>query len=941
MTRFPTGGQIDRTRPLRFTFDGRPMIGYSGDTLASALLANGVKTFGRSFKYHRPRGLMTAGVEEPNAMVTVGAGGRTEPNTRATDVFLYEGLTAVSQNRWPSLALDAGALLGLAAPFIPAGFYYKTFLGPPGLWRIYEHFIRHAAGLGKPPTDPEPDAYEQRAAFCDVLVVGAGPAGLAAALAAAKTGARVILAEQDAEPGGGLLRDPTTIDGADSADWTSQTVAEIRARGGRVLTRATAAGYWDHNLVTLAQRLTEPGQPPAPGGLAQRLWRVRAKQVVLATGAIERPLLFAGNDRPGVMLSQAARTYLTRFGILPGRRVVIATCNDDAHRTALALADAGAEIVAILDSRPGADSPIVAEARVRFDVRFDATVTQAKGGAGGLTGVTAIVAGAPLTLAADLLAVSGGFSPVVHLHMQAGGTLAWDEGLGAFRPDAARQRQTSVGAAAGEDGAIPRGAAPPPHPAVKLKTAFIDFQNDVTAADIDLAWREGYRSVEHLKRYTTLGMATDQGKTSNIVGLTRLAAAEARPVPEVGVTTFRPPYTPTTFGVLAGDAVGAHAAPTRRLPLQDTHVASGAVWQPAGYWKRPRSYPRTGETLPQAALREARAVRTAVGIIDVSTLAKFEIAGPDAGAFLERVCATRVANLAVGRGRYTLMLREDGMVGDDGTVWRLADQRFLLTSSSGGAERMAAQLSYVRRVLAPALKVSVIETQEHWAAAAVAGPLARGLIAELTGAEPPRHMGAARARIAGTDVLILAASFSGERAFEVYAPGHAIGPVWQALATGAATLGGGLYGLDALDLLRIEKGHIVIGAEADGRTTPRDLGLHKMLRPGGGYVGAQGLTRPALSEPGRLRLVGLESTDGAIPEGAMLIAKPGAEPEGHVTAAGRRVLGEGSIALALLRDGPDRIGETLTATSPTRGLKARVRVVAPVFHDPQGARYAD
>ena len=660
-----SGGLVDRGKPITFTFDGRAYTGFKGDTLASALLANGVTLFGRSFKYHRPRGVLAAGVEEPNALVGVGTGGRFEPNTRATDVFIYEGLVAVSQNRWPSLAFDLGAANRLIARFIPAGFYYKTFFGGPRLWLLYERVIRRAAGLGRAPEAADVDAFEQRAAFCDVLVVGSGPAGLAAAKAAAEAGARVILVEQDNRFGGSLLRHDAVVDGQASAEWMQSVFASVLAAGGKVLSRTTAFGYWDHGLVTLAEKLVEAAQAPSSIGLSQRLWRVRAKSVVLATGAIERPLLFSGNDTPGVMLSSAARTYVQRFGVLPGARTVIATATDDAYFTALAIVEAGGEVAAILDSRPSADSEIVRGVAETIPVHFNAKPIRAIGGASGVSSLEAVVGGTVQQFACDLIAVSGGFTPVVHLHMQAGGGLDWDEASAAFTPAASRQNQISAGAAAGRDGlnahmtdgwaagakaaalagftaptdaapsgqsALPEGSgagvAYDPPPQANLKTAFVDYQNDVTATDLDLAWREGYRSVEHLKRYTTLGMATDQGKTSNLVGLARLAQAEGRPMPQVGLTTFRPPYTPTTLGLLAGEAAGAHVAPQRRLPLHDLHMVRRPLWQPSGYWSRPRAFPVGGETLEQAALREARAVRTTVGLTDVSTLAKFEVVGP-------------------------------------------------------------------------------------------------------------------------------------------------------------------------------------------------------------------------------------------------------------------------------------------------------------------------
>lgn len=915
---------------IRFTFDGRALTAKPGQTLAAALLDNGIKLVGRSFKYHRPRGILSAGVEEPNALVTVGQGGRSEPNTRATDLYVYDGMVATSQNRWPSLSSDFGGALQLVSKALPAGFYYKTFFGPPKLWLFYEKFIRRAAGLGPAPLEADPDRYATRAAFCDVLVVGSGRSGLEAARQAARAGKRVYLVEQDAELAPSLLRDPREIEGEPGSQWAASIAAEVRAAGGRVLTRTTASGLWDDQFVCLSEKLVEPGQVPA-NGFTQRYWHLRAGEVVLATGTIERPLTFANNDRPGVMLSRAVRTYVNRFGVVPGKRVVIATTNDDGYLTAQALRAAGSDVVAVLDSRP---APVGQDSG--FAVLNNAHPHAAKGGKRGVSGMTAMVDGQQHSFACDLIAMSGGFTPVVHLHMQGGGKLDWDQGAQAFVPGANPMNVRTVGSAAAPASAETVGAGGP------AKQAFVDFQNDVTVADLDLAWREGYRSVEHLKRYTTLGMATDQGKTGNMAALDRIARREGITVPQAGLTTFRPPYTPVSMGALAGAATGEHAQPTRRMALHDLHSAKDPIWLNAGYWKRPRAYPQGGETLAQTGLREARAVRQAVGMCDVSTLAKFEVQGPDAVQFLERVCATTVGKLAVGRGRYTFMLREDGLVFDDGTVWRLGEARYLLTSSTGGASRMATWLSYVRSRLCPDLKVSVVCVQEHYAAIAVAGPESAGIMARLTGAEAPRHMSVTETAIAGAPVLLMAASFSGERAFEVHFDAAHAEQVWNAIEAEVNSAGGAPYGLEAMELLRIEKGHMVVGPDIDGRLTADELGLGKMVNKARNWIGAATLERPDFANPMRKQLVGLEALDGgAIPEGSMLVRAVGEPAEGHVTASGLRIVEGGSIALAHLMGGQARHGEELFAHSPTRRQTVRVRVASPHFYDPSGERYRD
>jgi heterotetrameric sarcosine oxidase alpha subunit len=980
--RLPSGGTIDRTRTLAFTFDGRTYTGHASDTLASALLANGVRVVARSFKYHRPRGIFSAGPEEPNALVRVGERARAEPNTRATLVELYDGLVAVSQNRWPSLGLDLWALNNLFAPLFPAGFYYKTFMAPARAWPAYERVIRRAAGIGTHVPHSDPDHYERRFAHCDMLVIGGGAAGIMAATAAAGAGADVMLIDEWDDFGGHLRGERT------GAEILLPYVRALEQQTNvRLLPRTTAFGVYDHGTVALVERVTDHLGPTAPAALPrQRLWMVRACEIVIAAGAIERPLVFAGNDRPGVMLASAARTYINRFAVAPGRRAVVFTNNSDAYRSAFDAASAGIEVAAIVDARPTPSDAALAMARERGIALHAGHAVVATKGSRAMRAVAIAPiddADAITWIDCDLLAVSGGLTPSVHLHSHAGGKLVFDEAIAAFVPGAGAANMRVCGGARGvfaladclADGARAGAAAaqalglnapaldppvaPPEEswlirPLWEVKAAnkmrgkrFVDLQDDVTADDLDLAVRENYRSIEHVKRYTTLGMGTDQGKIANLNGLAIVAARRAEAIAAVGTTTFRPPYTPVAFGALAGPETGKHFEPIRRTPLHDWHAAHGARFVEAGQWLRPRAYLRPGETFDAAWRREVLAVRGGGGICDVSTLGKIDVQGPDATAFLERVYCNGLASLAVGRCRYGLMLREDGMVLDDGTVTRMAERYYLLTTTTANAGRVLAHLEYLLQTVWPDLKVRVASVTDQYGQIALAGPRSREVLRKLVDIAVDNAafplLASAATTIAGARVRLFRISYSGELAYEIAVPAGDTLAVWEALLAAGREVRLAPYGTEAMAAMRIEKGHVA-GAEINGQTTPADLGLARLVSAKKYFVGRRLLERPALADKTRPSLVGIEPVDGvtAIPAGAQLVADAHAKPPvpmlGHVTSVTFSPTLGRPIALALLAGGLARKGETMTAAAPLDGVTVAARVVEPAFYDPAGER---
>lgn len=977
--RLASGGRIDRGRPLAFRFDGRALSGYAGDTLASALLADGVTLLGRSFKYHRPRGLYAAGVEEPNALVTLGSGARTEANIPATTVELVDGLEARSQNRWPSLALDLQAVNGLFAPLLPAGFYYKTFMGPTRRsWMAYEPFIRRAAGLGRASEAPDPDRYETRHAFCEVAVIGAGPAGLAAALVAARSGARVVLIEQDFQPGGSLLAAPA--EGAE-AEWLKAVTAELESlTNARIMLRTSAFGLYDGGVLGLLERRDSERPDAASGRARQSLVMLRAGAIVFATGAIERPLVFAGNDRPGVMLAGAARTYLNRFAVRAGSRIVVATGNDAAYAAAIDLARAGATVV-LADARESVDARLAARAAAAgIELRAATAVLQLRG----RQKVRAVVlarAGkgeAGERVDCDLLCVSGGFAPSVHLTSHLGTRPRYREDIDAFVPGALGSGQFAAGAVTGTfaigavigegahagaaaaqycgrpacDADVPAladelapAARPVPLRVSAAGKAFLDLQNDVTVEDVRLAHREGYRSVEHLKRYTTLSMGTDQGKTSSMNALALLADLRGEAVAELGTTTFRPPFTPVAIGALAGRSVGRHFRPLRRTPMHEWHVANGAEMIEVGLWQRPWFYRAAGADAGAACIAEMRHVRAAAGLCDISTLGKIAIQGPDAASFLDRIYVNDISGLPVGRARYGVMLRDDGIVLDDGTVTRLGRQSFYVTTSTAKAADVLCRLEFLLETAWPELRVTLTDLTDALAAMSVAGPKSRAVLGaalpdlDVSDAGLP-HMGAIEAR--GGRLCILRLSYSGERAYEIHVDAAEGLAMWERLIELGGPLGLRPYGVEALGALRIEKGHVA-GPEIDGRTTLEDLGLQRLASRKKPFAGQVLARRPAFTDPQRPRLVGLECLEDGkrLRSGALLFA-PGDTVAGHgggrvTSATFSPTLGK-SIALGLYQGGLREQGREVIAVYPMKGENVRARIVSPVFLDPQGER---
>lgn len=986
-------GRLTPAKTVAFTFDGKSYEGLEGDTLASALLANGVVLTARSFKYHRPRGTMTEGSEEPNSLIGVRRDtARQQPNVRATMQEIYDGFNAVSQNRWPSLAFDIGSINSLLSPLFVAGFYYKTFMWPRVAWeKIYEPNIRAAAGLGLSPTESDPDHYANKFTYADVVIIGGGTAGLTAALAAAKQGVSVVICDENAEFGGALLyENDVRIDGKSGYDWAQDALARLSEMDNvTILPRTTAFGYYAQNMIGLCERITDHLSVPDADSPRERLWQIRAKKVIIAQGAIERHLVFANNDRPGIMMASAARSYLNKYGVVVGSKIGVYTGCDSAYAAAFDLKQAGVDIPIIVDSRDDVDPALLERAReLGLNVQVGHSVIDTTGKLR-ISSIKVAKNGqtANTKYDVDALLISGGWTPSLHLYSQSRAKPSWDRDVKRFLPENPVQDQVSIGACNGTDDLSKvieeaQSAALEAAKSIGVKRlkkvtalkdissdyghggdyigashgagaddqvkAFVDYQHDVVANDIRLAVREGMRSIEHVKRFTTTGMATDQGKTSNLHGLAIAADGLGKEIPQVGLTTFRSPFTPVSFGTIVNHGAGELFDPVRCTPMHNWAVEQGAVFEDVGQWKRGWYFPRAGEDMHASVDRECKTVRESAGVFDASTLGKIEVVGPDAAKFLDIIYTNAWSTLKVGRCRYGIMAHEDGFIFDDGVVGRLAEDRFHVTTTTGGAAGVLNHMEDYLQTEFPELDVWLTSVSEQWGVIAVQGPKARDIIAPLVegidlSTESMPHMSVREGHICGVPTRLFRMSFTGEMGFEINIPADYAESVLDAVWNQAQRNGACAYGTEAMHVLRAEKGYIIVGQETDGSITPHDAGLSwAVSKKKSDFVGIRGLMREDLVADGRKQLVGLKTKDPKVvlEEGAQIVADPNQpipmKMLGHVTSSYWSENCGHSIALAIVEGGRSKMGDALYVPMLDRTIE--VEVVDTVFVDQDGGR---
>ncbi len=990
--RLDKGGLINRDKKLSFKFNGKKYFGYEGDTLASALIANGVHLVGRSFKYHRPRGFFGAGVDEPYAIVQMNRNNEVDPNVRATEQELFEGLEAKSVNCWPNVDFDIGAINNFLGKFFPAGFYYKTFMWPKSFWyKLYEPIIRKAAGFGAASIKHDKEKYEHKYEYCDLLITGSGPSGLASAYAAAQNGAKVILAEDKSRFGGSLLTSEVTIGNQSGKEWAEKIISELKLMPNVVVkNRSQVFGYYDHNMLVMSERVSDHLPKTEKYIPKQRLWYIRAKEVIISSGSIERPIVFGNNDTPGVMLSSAAKEYLKIYGVLVGKKPLIFTNNDSGYETAIEFKKNGIDPI-VLDTRRDPNSEIIKEAKdLNISIKSSYVVVAAKGYKKVNSADIAKISDDKKNISnienikCDCICVSGFWTPTIHLASQSGNKTKFNEKIDSFIPSQPKQKETTLGSASGiftleetlktsfEKGnelskqitnkenkvSIPTVVEKKssnhdkfwcvPLPEGKNYKRFLDFQNDVAVSDIQLALREGYRSIEHVKRYTTLGMATDQGRTSNLNGLQLVSDIENKVVPQVGHTTFRPPYSPVSIGAIVGREIGKHSKPTRKSPMHYWHEKNNAVFVDAGVWLRPRYYKRGNENLFEASKREAKNVRQNVGVCDVTTLGKIDIKGPDSAEFLNRVYTNAWLKLPVGKARYGVMLREDGIVMDDGTTTRISENHYHMTTTTAQAANVLSHLEYYLQLVWPELNVNVVSSTEQWAGAAIAGPKSRYVLQKLfpdlnVSNEGLPFMGYMEGNLFGVNAKIYRISFSGELAYEVNVESDNGNYMWEKIMEIGKEFNIQPYGTEALSTLRIEMGHVA-GSELDGRTIPYDNSLDGLVSKKKDFIGKRSLSKAAYIASDRQKVVGVIPLDKktSIPEGSYIVKDAKAKlpnPKlGHVSASCWSVEYDNPFSLAIIKDGKNMIGQKLFALSPLKNKTIPVEIVSSHYVDPKGER---